>query len=160
MAENKDAVKTTDTVTNDKDTKKVEKAPKQKSDKELKAEKLKKMLEGRTDFEAKLIKSIVKGRFGLVDKSLLNKDKEVIFTTMRIIGELRVDKYVDPIAQVVCDAADPAFRKTAAESLGLMKNTRALFQLIKRMEIEKDPAVLAAIKDAIRAIHNKEAEAE
>ena len=160
MAENKDAVKTTDTVTNDKDTKKVEKAPKQKSDKELKAEKLKKMLEGRTDFEAKLIKSIVKGRFGLVDKSLLNKDKEVIFTTMRIIGELRVDKYVDPIAQVVCDAADPAFRKTAAESLGLMKNTRDLFQLIKRMEIEKDPAVLAAIKDAISAIHNKEAEAE
>ena len=159
MAENKDAVKNTDTATNN-NVKKAEKAPKVKSERELKAEKLKKLLENRTDFEAKLIKAISRGSFGLVDKSLLSKDKEVIFTTMRIIGELRVDKYVDPIAQVVCDAADPAFRKTAAESLGLMKNTRALFQLIKRMEIEKDPAVLAAIKDAVRAIHNKEAEAE
>ena len=156
MAENKDAVKNTEAA-------KAQKAPKtdaQKTERELKAEKLKKLLENRTDFEAKLIKAITAGKFGLVDKSLLSKDKEVIFTTMRILGELRVDKYVDPIAQVVCDAADPDFRKTAAESLGLMKNTRALFQLIKRMEIEKDPAVLAAIKDAVRAIHNKEAEAE
>ena len=156
MAENKDAVKNTEAA-------KAQKAPKtdaQKTERELKAEKLKKLLENRTDFEAKLIKAITAGKFGLVDKSLLSKDKEVIFTTMRIIGELRVDKYVDPIAQVVYDAADPTFRKTAAESLGLMKNTRALFQLIRRMEIEKDPAVLAAIQEAIRAIHNKEAEAE
>ena len=79
---------------------------------------------------------------------------------MRILGELRVDKYVDPIAQVVSDAADPEFRKAAADSLALMKNNRSLFQLIKRMEIEKDPEVLAAIQNAVRCIHNKGAEAE
>ena len=79
---------------------------------------------------------------------------------MRILGELRVDKYVDPIAQVVSDAADPEFRKAAANSLALMKNNRSLFQLIKRLEIEQDPEVKEAIMNAIRSIHNKGAEAE
>ena len=75
MAENKDAVKNTEAA-------KAQKAPKtdaQKTERELKAEKLKKLLENRTDFEAKLIKAITAGKFGLVDKRLLSKDKEVIF---------------------------------------------------------------------------------
>ena len=142
--------------------KKVEeqKKPNKNAEKSRKKQLLENLLKDRTPFEAKLIKRIFNERYGLVDKSLLSKDKEVIFTTMRILGELRVDKYVDPIAQVVSDAADPEFRKAAADSLALMKNNRSLFQLIKRMEIEKDPEVLAAIQNAVRCIHNKGAEAE
>ena len=129
-------------------------------EKSRKKQQLEALLKDRSPFEAKLIKRVFNERYGLVDKSLLSKDKEVIFTTMRILGEMRVDKYVDPIAQVVSDAADPEFRKAAANSLALMKNNRSLFQLIQRLEIEQDPEVKDAIMNAIRSIHNKGAEAE
>ncbi len=170
MADNTEAVKNTENVTETapevkKDTvkptsKKTVKATDKKNEKKQKDDKLAEMLKNRTPFEAKLIKGLLKGKYGYADKCLLSKDKDVVLKTMLIIGECRADKYVDPIAQVVCDAADPVFRKTAADSLALMKSNRALFQLIKRMEIEKDPEVLTAITNAVRSIHNKEAEAE
>ena len=166
MADNTESVNNNATAA---DTGAKKEAPKKEADpkknkknaeKSRKKELLEKALEGRTPFEAKLIKRIFNERYGLVDKSLLSKDKEVIFTTMRILGEFRVDKYVDPIAQVVSDAADPEFRKAAADSLALMKNNRSLFQLIQRMEKEENPEVKDAIMNAVRSIHNKGAEAE
>lgn len=168
MADNNESVNKKETAAEAVTPKKTDNPPKKdtakKSDKNKeksrKKQQLEALLKDRTPFEAKLIKRIFNERYGLVDKSLLSKDKEVIFTTMRILGELRVDKYVDPIAQVVSDAADPEFRKAAANSLALMKNNRSLFQLIKRMEIEQDPEVKDAIMNAVRSIHNKGAEAE
>lgn len=165
MAENNESVKNNENVAAKPAVAQPQKAAvknteNKKVEKSRRKQLLEELIEGRPPFEVKLIKRIFNERYGLIDKSLLSDDKQVIFTTMKILGELRVDKYVDPIAQVVSDAADPEFRKAAADSLALMKNNRALFQLIKRMEIEKDPEVLEAIRNAVRCIHNKGAEAE
>jgi len=108
----------------------------------------------------KIKKVSAKGSYGFIDKCLVSNDPKVVLYTIKTLGELRVEKYVDPIAEVVFDAKDPVFRKTAAESLGAMLSDRAVFQLVRRLEVEKDASVSEAILAAIKAIHNKEPEAE
>ena len=102
----------------------------------------------------KVEKAIEKGKEAALIKLAQDKDEEVRLAAIAGMGKIGKD---DSFNFIVPDMlTNPKVRATAAEALGNMDNEHASAHLRYYLEREKDPTVIAAMRNAIAALNKGE----
>ena len=102
----------------------------------------------------KVEKAIEKGKEAALIK--LAQDKEGRLAAIAGMGKIGKDDSFNFIVPDMLTNDDPKVRATAAEALGNMDNEHASAHLRYYLEREKDPTVIAAMRNAIAALNKGE----
>ncbi len=78
----------------------------------------------------------------------MKQGKAMLLKTVRIIGEEQMDSYLPRLCEML-SSPDAEKRTAAAYALGEMRYSTATTFLVRRLEIEEDPAVQDEIRKAI-----------
>lgn len=104
----------------------------------------------------KVEKAIEKGKEVALIKLAQDKDEEVRLAAIAGMGKIGKDDSFNFIVPDMLTNDDPKVRATAAEALGNMDNEHASAHLRYYLEREKDPTVIAAMRNAIAALNKGE----
>ncbi len=96
----------------------------------------------------KVAKAVESGKEAVLLKLSRDKDKTVRLSAIAGMGKIGRDDSFNLLVPMLSEE-DPDVRAAAAAALGVMKNEHASAHLRYRLEREKDPNVLSAIKTAI-----------
>ncbi len=101
----------------------------------------------------KVAKAVEKGKEAGLLKLAHDKDKTVRLSAIAGMGKIGKDDSFNLLIPMLSEE-DPDVRAAAAAALGTMGNEHANAHLRYRLEREKDPNVLSAIKTAITQVGN------
>ena len=101
-------------------------------------------------------RQLKRGREAALIKLAQDKDEEVRLAAIAGMGKIGKDDSFNFIVPDMLTNDDPKVRATAAEALGNMDNEHASAHLRYYLEREKDPTVIAAMRNAIAALNKGE----
>lgn len=101
----------------------------------------------------KVAKAVEKGKEAPLIKLMNDKDKEVVLAAIEAAGKIGKDDSFNVLI-VQLTSSDAAIRAASAAALGVMGNDHARAHLTHSLENEKDPVVIAALKNSIQSLRN------
>lgn len=103
----------------------------------------------------KVEKYVTNKKEGKLVKLAMDKEEQVRPAAIAGLGKVGKDDGFNLLITLIADK-DPKLRAASARALGELGNEHATAHLAYRLEHETDKEVVAAIREAITALHNAE----